>query len=167
MPGSVRDNIAYGLPGGCSDERVRLAAERAGALSFIERMPQGFDTPLLEQGNNLSGGQRQRIAIARMFLRNPDILILDEATSNLDSETEHQVKLALEALMRGRTNIVVAHRLSTVMHADRIYFLEGGRISGMGSHDELVSTHPYYARLVERQFRRMPDSVALDVEERG
>ncbi|QQP97117.1 ABC transporter ATP-binding protein [Lysobacter enzymogenes] len=154
MPGTVRDNIAYGLDSEFSDEQLRSAARRAGALDFIEKMPQGFDTVLIEQGNNLSGGQRQRIAIARMFLRDPDILILDEATSALDSETEHQVKLALDELMRGRTNIIVAHRLSTVMHADRICFLDAGRISGMGSHVELLATHPHYARLVERQFRR-------------
>jgi len=153
MPGTVRDNIAYGVAG-CSDELVRSAAERAGALSFIERMPQGFDTHLIEQGNNLSGGQRQRIAIARMFLRNPDILILDEATSNLDSETEHQIQIALRSLMTGRTNIVVAHRLSTVMHADRIYILDDGQVSGEGSHSELVASHAQYARLVEFQFRR-------------
>ena len=157
MPGSVRDNILYGLAGEFSDEAVRSAAQRAGALDFIQRMPQGLDTVLIEQGNNLSGGQRQRIAIARMFLRDPDLLILDEATSNLDSETEHQVKLALEALMQGRTNIIVAHRLSTVMHADRICFLDNGRISGVGSHSELIATHPYYARLVERQFQRLPE----------
>ncbi|QWP75302.1 ABC transporter ATP-binding protein [Lysobacter sp. K5869] len=154
MPGSVRDNIVYGLSGEFSDETVRMAAEKAGALAFIEQMPQGLDTVLTEQGANLSGGQRQRIAIARMFLRNPDILILDEATSSLDSETEHQVKLALESLMKGRTNIVVAHRLATVVHADRIYFLEGGRISGSGSHEELLSSHSHYARLVSRQFRK-------------
>ena len=153
MPGSVRDNIAYGLARRVSDAQLREAAEKAGAWSFIEQMPLGLDTPLLEQGNNLSGGQRQRIAIARMFLRDPAILILDEATSSLDSETEHQVRQALAALMRGRTNIVVAHRLATVMGADRIYFLDGGRISGMGSHDELIASHPYYARLVARQFQ--------------
>lgn len=154
MPGSVRDNILYGLSGDFTDEAVRAAAEKAGALGFIEQMPQGLDTILSEQGANLSGGQRQRIAIARMFLRNPDILILDEATSSLDSETEHQVKLALESLMKGRTNIVVAHRLATIIHADRIYFLEGGRISGCGSHEELLSSHSHYARLVARQFRK-------------
>ncbi|WKB55584.1 ABC transporter ATP-binding protein [Eleftheria terrae] len=154
MPGTVRDNILYGLSGAYSDDMVRMAAEKAGALEFIEQMPQGLDTVLSEQGGNLSGGQRQRIAIARMFLRNPDILILDEATSSLDSETEHRVKVALESLMQGRTNIVVAHRLATVIHADRIYFLEGGRISGSGSHEELLNSHPYYARLVARQFRK-------------
>jgi ATP-binding cassette subfamily B protein AbcA/BmrA len=152
MPGSVRDNITYGLALLPGDEAVRSAAERAGAWTFIERMPQGLDTLLAEQGHNLSGGQRQRIAIARLFLRDPDILILDEATSNLDGETEHHVRQALATLMRGRTNIIVAHRLSTVVHADRIYFLEGGRISGAGNHAELVATHPQYARLVTHQF---------------
>ena len=161
MPGSVRDNIVYGLAGEFSDQQVRHAAEQAGAWSFIERMPLGLDTLLIEQGNNLSGGQRQRIAIARMFLRDPDILILDEATSNLDSETEHQVRVALEALMRGRTNVIVAHRLSTVMHADRIYFLENGRISGSGNHSELIASHPYYARLVARQFREPAQADAV------
>jgi ATP-binding cassette, subfamily B, bacterial AbcA/BmrA len=163
MPGTVRDNIVYGLAGHYTDDMVRMAAEKAGALAFIEQMPQGLDTVLSEQGGNLSGGQRQRIAIARMFLRNPDILILDEATSSLDSETEHRVKLALDSLMQGRTNIIVAHRLATVMHADCIYFLEGGRISGSGSHDELMSSHSHYARLVARQFRRpVQDSVEAE-----
>jgi ATP-binding cassette subfamily B protein AbcA/BmrA len=162
MPGSVRDNITYGLSGQYSDAMVWAAAERAGAAGFIERMPEGLDTALIEQGNNLSGGQRQRIAIARMFLRNPDILILDEATSALDSETEHQVKLALAELMKGRTNIVVAHSLTTVMQADCIYFLEGGRISGMGNHEELNRTHPYYARLVARYFQKLPEPVAVE-----
>jgi ATP-binding cassette subfamily B protein AbcA/BmrA len=162
MPGSVRDNITYGMQAAFCDEQVRAAAERAGALEFIERLPQGFDTTLIEQGNNLSGGQRQRIAIARVFLRDPDILILDEATSSLDSETEHRVKVALETLMRGRTNIIVAHRLSTVMDAGRIYFLESGRISGEGSHHELLASNAYYARLVKSQFQKAriaPDSL--------
>jgi ATP-binding cassette subfamily B protein AbcA/BmrA len=162
MPGTVRENIVYGLSGTFSDADVRSAAERAGALDFIDHMPQGLDTVLIEQGNNLSGGQRQRIAIARMFLRDPDILILDEATSNLDSETEHQVKLALEKLMQDRTNIIVAHRLSTVMHADRICFLDNGRISGTGNHAELIASHPYYARLVQRQFQQPLEVESLE-----
>ena len=162
MPGTVRENIVYGLSGTFTDDQVRSAAARAGALDFIEHMPQGLDTVLIEQGNNLSGGQRQRIAIARMFLRDPDVLILDEATSNLDSETEHQVRVALEALMRGRTNIIVAHRLSTVIHAQRICFLEGGRISGVGNHSELIESHPYYARLVQRQFQQPHEIEALE-----
>ncbi|KRB04188.1 ABC transporter ATP-binding protein [Lysobacter sp. Root690] len=162
MPGTVRENIVYGLSGSFSDADVRSAAERAGALDFIDHMPQGLDTVLIEQGNNLSGGQRQRIAIARMFLRDPDILILDEATSNLDSETEHQVKLALEKLMQDRTNIIVAHRLSTVMHADRICFLDNGRISGTGNHAELIASHPYYARLVQRQFQQPVEVESLE-----
>jgi ATP-binding cassette subfamily B protein AbcA/BmrA len=157
MPGTVRDNITYGLSESFTDDQVRAAAVKAGAMSFIEGMPDGLDSIVIEQGNNVSGGQRQRLAIARMFLRNPQILILDEATSNLDSETEHQVRSALETLMQGRTNIIVAHRLFTVMHTDCIYFLEDGRISGAGRHAELLDTHPYYARLVERQFQKVPE----------
>jgi len=162
MPGTIRDNITYGLTGNYPDEVVRAAADKAGALTFIDPLPKGLDSLLTEQGANLSGGQRQRIAIARMFLRDPDILILDEATSSLDSETEHRIKLALEALMRGRTNIIVAHRLATVMHAERIYFLENGRISGCGKHDELLRSHPRYAQLVARQFGRAAEPGPTD-----
>ncbi|RMC32354.1 ABC transporter ATP-binding protein [Paracoccus alkanivorans] len=151
MPGSMRDNITYGLTGNFTDDQIRDAAARADALSFIETLPRGLDTNLIEQGNNLSGGQRQRIAIARMFLRDPRILILDEATSALDGETESQVKASLDRLRAGRTNIVVAHRLSTVFDADLIVFLEGGQVSGSGTHAELVATHEFYARLVGRQ----------------
>lgn len=153
MPGTVRENLLYGLSAEYSDEELHRAAAAAGALDFIEALPQGFDTILIEQGNNLSGGQRQRIAIARMFLRDPTILILDEATSNLDSGTEAQIRGALAELMRGRTNIVVAHRLSSVMDADRIYILEDGRITGGGHHEELYVNHPGYARLVQQQMR--------------
>ena len=156
MPGTIRQNITYGLVGERSDADVRAAAKLAGALDFIENMPEGLDSILIEQGNNVSGEQRQRLAIARMFLRDPNILILDEATSNLDSDTELQVRAALRTLMQGRTNIIVAHRLSTVMHTDRIYFLEDGRISGVGNHRELLSSHPPYARLVEQQFHSPP-----------
>lgn len=160
MPGTLRDNIAYGLPGPFTDDQIRDAAARADALAFIEALPRGLDTNLIEQGNNLSGGQRQRIAIARMFLRDPQILILDEATSALDGETESQVKASLDKLRAGRTSIVVAHRLSTVFDADRICFLEDGRVSGAGTHDDLAATHEHYARLVERQNHGAPSSPA-------
>lgn len=159
MPGTVRENLLYGLEGPCEDAALRRAAAAAGALEFIEALPQGFDTPLIEQGNNLSGGQRQRIAIARMFLRDPAILILDEATSSLDSRTEAQVREALDALLRGRTNIVVAHRLSTVIDADRIYVLQDGTVTGVGRHEELLSSHVGYAQMVRQQMRT-PDTAA-------
>ncbi|WP_165495795.1 ABC transporter ATP-binding protein [Marinobacter halodurans] len=155
IPGSVRDNITYGLSRRVSEKELRSAAEKAGALSFILDLPQGFDSMLIEQGNNLSGGQRQRIAIARVFLRNPDFLILDEATSSLDGETEHVVRTALKSLMEGRTNIVVAHRLYTITQADRIYYLEDGEVAGAGTHKELLCSQPGYASLVEHQFQQV------------
>ncbi len=153
MPGSVRDNIAYGTQKTCSDDEIRAAANKAQALDFIDRLPEGLDTQLIEQGMNLSGGQRQRIAIARVFLRDPNLLLLDEATSSLDSDTEHQIRIALDRLMENRTNIVIAHRLSTIMHADRICLLDNGTIIGAGTHEELYHQQPLYASFVDRQFR--------------
>lgn len=152
MPGSIRANICYGLDCEVSDQELRRAATSAHCMSFIDDFEQGFDTDLNEQGSNISGGQRQRLAIARMFLRDPAILILDEATSSLDSETEHHVKEALGKLMQGRTNIIVTHRLSAIVDADNIIILEAGILSGEGKHDDLVATHPFYARLVKHQF---------------
>lgn len=152
MPGSVRDNITYGTQRSYSDDEVRAAAHKAQALDFIDRLPAGLDTLLIEQGMNLSGGQRQRIAIARIFLRDPNLLLLDEATSSLDSDTEHEIRIALDRLMENRTNIVIAHRLSTIMHADRICLMDGGIIVGAGSHEELYKQHPMYASLVDKQF---------------
>jgi len=152
MPGSIRANICYGLDRKVSDQELKRAAASAHCMSFIDDFEQGFDTDLNEQGSNISGGQRQRLAIARMFLRDPAILILDEATSSLDSETEHHVKEALGKLMEGRTNIIVTHRLSTIVDADNIIVLEAGILSGEGKHDDLVAKHPFYARLVKRQF---------------
>jgi len=152
MPGSIRDNICYGLEREVDDAELREAARSAHCLNFIEELENGFETGISEQGTNLSGGQRQRLAIARMFLRDPAILILDEATSSLDSETEHHVKEALSALMKGRTNIIVAHRLSTISDANTIIVLEAGIVSGEGTHEELVSSHRFYSRLVARQF---------------
>lgn len=147
---SIRENIAYGKPD-ATDEEVRRAAEEANALEFIERLPDGFDTMVGERGVKLSGGQRQRVAIARAILVDAPILVLDEATSALDSESEALVQGALENLMRGRTSIVVAHRLSTVASLDRIVVLAHGEIVEDGTHHELVERGGEYASLWNRQ----------------
>jgi subfamily B ATP-binding cassette protein MsbA len=149
---TVRNNIAYGR----SDlplERVREAAAAAYADEFITGFPEGYDTVVGESGLRLSGGQRQRLAIARAILKNAPILILDEATSQLDSESESLVQKALHNLMAGRTTLVIAHRLSTVMEADRIVVVEAGRIVEQGRHDELVARGGLYKRLYDLQFR--------------
>lgn len=147
---SVAENIAYGRPD-ASMEEIREAARRANALEFIEKLPQGFDTVTGERGVKLSGGQRQRIAIARAMLADCPVLVLDEATSALDSESEKMVQDALAELMRGRTSIVVAHRLSTVASLDRIVVLDDGGIVEDGSHAELIEANGPYARLWNRQ----------------
>ena len=148
---TVRNNIAYGAPG-ASEGDIREAARAAHALEFIERMPHGFETVIGERGAKISGGERQRLAIARALLRNPPILLLDEATSSLDTESERLVQDALERLMRDRTVLVIAHRLSTVQHADRIIVLDGGRVSAVGTHAELLEKGGVYRRLYELQF---------------
>jgi ATP-binding cassette subfamily B protein len=150
--GSIRENIAYGRPG-ASDEEVRAAARRAHCEEFIDRFPEGYDTLVGERGIKLSGGQRQRLAIARALLKDPAILILDEATSSLDSESEALIQRALDVLLEGRTAFIIAHRLATVRRADRIYVLDQGIIIESGSHDELI-TRPggTYRRLAEMQF---------------
>ncbi len=149
--GSVLDNIRYGRPA-ASDAQVRAAAEAAFASEFIERLPQGYDTQVGEQGVRLSGGQRQRIAIARALLKDPALLLLDEATSALDAESEFQVQKALDRLMQGRTTLVIAHRLATVVKADSIAVLDHGKLIAMGRHHELLKSSPLYARWASLQF---------------
>jgi ATP-binding cassette subfamily B protein len=147
---SVAENVRYGRPD-ATDAEVHAACEAAYALEFVERLPQRFDTDLGERGVRLSGGQRQRLSIARALLADRPVLLLDEATSSLDAESERAVQLALERLMRGRTTIVIAHRLATVQHADRIVVLDHGRIVAQGTHAELVRRGGLYARLAALQ----------------
>lgn len=150
--GTIRENIVYGKLD-ASDEEIIAAAKAANAHDFIMAMPRGYDTLVGERGIKLSGGQRQRIAIARVMLKNPRILLLDEATSSLDSESEALVQEAFERLMRGRTSVIIAHRLSTVSIAHRIIVLNHGRIVEQGTHDELLANQGLYARLYALQFR--------------
>jgi ATP-binding cassette subfamily B protein AbcA/BmrA len=155
MAGTIRDNLCYGVDSRIAkdDSRIEEAARAAYADEFIRLLPRGYDTDVGDRGVKLSGGQRQRIAIARALLRDPVILMLDEATSSLDSSSEEWVQKALENLMRGRTTLVIAHRLSTVLDADRILFIEGGELTGSGSHEELLETHELYRSFAERQLR--------------
>jgi ATP-binding cassette, subfamily B, bacterial len=148
---TARENIRYGRPG-ATDEEIESAARAAAADEFLRRLPEGYETFLGERGTRLSGGQRQRIAIARAILRDPPILLLDEATSALDAESERLVQEALERLMQGRTTIVIAHRLATVLEADRIVVMDHGRIVAQGTHPELVRGNELYARLAALQF---------------
>ena len=149
--GTIRENIAYGRPG-ASDADIAEAARRANILDFIESLPEGFDTVVGERGSRLSGGQKQRIAIARVFLKDPKILILDEATSALDNESEEAVQESLERLARDRTTIIIAHRLSTIKGADEIATVERGRVVERGTHEELLAAGGTYARYYRMQF---------------
>lgn len=153
MPGTIRDNLTYGLRREVSDEEIWAALRMAYADGFVSEMEDQLETEIGERGIKLSGGQRQRIAIARAFLRNPKILMLDEATASLDAESEAMVQEALGDLMQGRTTLVIAHRLSTIVDADKIYFIENGTVSGAGTHQELLKITPLYAQYVKDQFK--------------
>src|SRR3569832_404897 len=142
---SIRENIRYGKPNATDDEVLRAAI--AARCDFVETLPEGLDTMVGDRGVKLSGGQRQRIAIARAFLKDAPILLLDEATAALDTESEAKVQAALERLMQGRTTLLIAHRLSTVRNADRIYIIEAGKVVEQGSHAALMKAGGLYARL--------------------
>ena len=151
MAGTIRENLCYGLIDGeqISDERLWEVTKMAYADEFIQTFSNGLDTEVGERGVKLSGGQRQRIAIARAFLRDPKILMMDEATASLDSQSEGVVQQALTRLMEGRTTFVIAHRLSTIIDADKITFIEKGQVTGIGTHHELTQTQDLY-----REFAR-------------
>ncbi|KAB2474423.1 ABC transporter ATP-binding protein [Bacillus cereus] len=153
IDGTIRDNICYGVEGEVTDEEIEKVAAMAYVDAFIHDLPNGYATEVGERGVKLSGGQRQRIAIARALLRNPQILMLDEATSSLDSKSESVVQKALNNLMKGRTTLVIAHRLSTVVDADKIIFIEKGNLTGSGTHDELLQTHDMYREFATQQLK--------------
>lgn len=154
---SIRENITFGKPD-ATQEEIETAAKAAQAHEFIMQMPKGYDTHVGERGVTLSGGQKQRLAIARAILTNPRILILDDATSSVDTETEHLIQLALDRVMQGRTTFVIAHRLSTVQRADLILVMDKGRIVGRGKHDELLKTCPLYQNIYHQQLKQTPPS---------
>ena len=165
--GSARDNIAYGRKD-ASAEEVEDAARRANAHEFIARLPEGYETFIGERGVKLSGGQQQRLAIARAVLASPQILILDEATSNLDTESEQLIQESMATLLAGRTTFVIAHRLSTIRRADLILLMEDGRIIERGTHEELMSARGTYYRMVRRQMEysgEQSDSEALELDQ--
>jgi subfamily B ATP-binding cassette protein MsbA len=150
--GTIRDNIAYARSGASAAE-VEAASRAAHAHEFVARLPLGYETLVGERGVKLSGGQRQRVAIARAILKDPAVLILDEATSNLDTESERLIEDAMGRLLLGRTTLIIAHRLSTVRRADRLIVVDRGRIAEEGSHGELLGRGGLYARLHQHQFR--------------
>ena len=148
---TIRNNILYGKPD-ATDEEVRRAAAFARADEFIERLPEGYDTVLAESGSNLSAGQRQLLSIARAVLADPKILILDEATSSVDTRTEMHIQQAMIALMQNRTSLIIAHRLSTIRDADKIVVIRDGRIAEIGNHEELLRAGGEYEKLYRNQF---------------
>ncbi|EJQ35445.1 hypothetical protein IEE_05522, partial [Bacillus cereus BAG5X1-1] len=152
--GTIRDNILYGKNDKVTDDKLIEIATFANADEFIVDLSDGYNTQVGERGNQLSGGQKQRIAIARALMRDADFLLLDEATANLDSDSEKQVQKAINTLIHKQTTFVIAHRLSTIVDADQIIVLEDGRITGFGTHDELLSNHEYYQKVIKQQFER-------------
>jgi ATP-binding cassette subfamily B protein len=148
---TIRENIRYGNPE-ATDEEVEVAARRAQAHTFIERLPQGYDSQVGELGAMLSGGQKQLVAFARTLLADPRILVLDEATANVDALTESLIQQAMDEIRRGRTTLIIAHRFSTLRKADRIVVVDEGRIVGQGSHEDLMASNPTYQRLYRRQW---------------
>jgi ATP-binding cassette subfamily B protein len=158
--GTVRENILFGRPDASEDEMVE-AARIANASEFIDQLPEGYDTMIGERGVKLSGGQRQRLAIARAVLRDAPILILDEATSSVDTETEYLIQQALERLMEGRTTVVIAHRLSTIRRADSIVVLQDGMIVDQGTHDDLIARDGLYRHLSRVQLE--DDALAAEI----
>jgi ATP-binding cassette subfamily B protein/subfamily B ATP-binding cassette protein MsbA len=163
--GTIAENIAYGRRGAKAEEIAR-AAELANAHEFIAKLPDGYESLIGERGVKLSGGQRQRITIARAILADPRILILDEATSNLDTESERLIQGSLQTLMSGRTSFVIAHRLSTIAHANRILVLENGRIVEQGRHDELMQASGRYREMVDLQTSPPRSPVVVSAEKR-
>ncbi|MCM1467690.1 MAG: ATP-binding cassette domain-containing protein, partial [Alistipes sp.] len=149
--GTIRDNIAYGKPD-ATDEEIEKAARMAHAHSFIKRLPEGYDTVLSENGGNLSQGQKQLLCIARVMLKLPPMLILDEATSSIDTRTEIRIQKAFHTLMEGRTSFVVAHRLSTIKESDIILVMNAGKIIEQGTHEELLAMNGFYWELYNSQF---------------
>ena len=154
--GTIGENIAYGRPD-ASLEEIIDAAKKANIHEFVMSLPAGYDTMVGERGARLSGGQKQRISIARVFLKNPPIIILDEATSALDNESERAVQASLAHLSRGRTTLVIAHRLSTIRSADRIVAMQDGQVAESGTHDELVAANGIYAKYYRMQFEGVVD----------
>ena len=149
--GTIRENICYGKPDATEEEMI-MAAKEANAHGFIERMPDGYDTIITEGGGNLSQGQKQLLCIARIMLSLPPMLILDEATSSIDTMTEIRIQKAFETMMKGRTSFIVAHRLSTIQNADVILVMDNGHILEQGTHEELLAKNGAYARLYNSQF---------------
>jgi ATP-binding cassette subfamily B protein AbcA/BmrA len=168
IAGTIRENLCYGIEREVTEAELKRAAEMAYADGFIAELPNGFDTDVGERGVKLSGGQRQRIAIARALLRDPSILMLDEATSSLDSRSEIVVQKALNNLMKGRTTIVIAHRLSTVIGADQLIFIEKGKVTGRGTHEQLLRQHAMYREFASQQLQiaaSQEESEPIDNEE--